>query len=301
MVTVKAKRLNANGPMRSLAVSLFVAFSVSWAWLAPAFAQGRLVVETDAAKLDRICSLIEQSAAKAQISPHFFARLIWKESRFDSLAVSPAGAQGIAQFMPGTAALRGLADSFDITQAIPASADYLAELREKFGNLGLAAAAYNGGEARVTNWLGGRGFLPLETEDYVLTITGERADTFRNRSRTIRDLPVEPDKSFAQGCRRLPIIETRSPAMAQTLLKPWAVQVAGHFKRSVAERAWQRIERANRTVLDGLPHAISRAPTAMGRQSIYAVRVGADSRGAADAICARLRRNGGSCVVMKNR
>ncbi|MGB7430843.1 MAG: transglycosylase SLT domain-containing protein, partial [Ahrensia sp.] len=76
-----------------------------------ASAQGRLVVETDAVKLDRICDLIETSATEAQISPHFFARLIWKESRFDALAVSPVGAQGIAQFMPGTAVLRGLADS----------------------------------------------------------------------------------------------------------------------------------------------------------------------------------------------
>ena len=53
----------------------------------------------------------------------FFARLIWKESRFDPNAVSPAGAEGIAQFMPGTAAMRGLKNSFDIEQAIPASAN----------------------------------------------------------------------------------------------------------------------------------------------------------------------------------
>jgi len=52
----------------------------------------------------------------------FFARLIWKESRFDIKAVSPAGAQGVAQFMPATAKRRGLADPFDPEQAIPASA-----------------------------------------------------------------------------------------------------------------------------------------------------------------------------------
>lgn len=290
MVAVKVKPLKA-----LLLVALCFAAN------SPAFAQGRLVVETDATKLDRICTLIEQSAADAGIPDHYFARLIWKESRFDALAVSPVGAQGIAQFMPSTASLRGLADSFDITQALPASANYLAELKRKFGNLGLAAAAYNSGEARVTKWLGGGGFLPLETENYVLTITGDGADVFRNRGRSIRNLPVEPDKSFSEGCRRLPIIKTRSPAMAQTLQKPWAIQVAGHFKRSVAERAWQRIERANRVALNGLPHSISRAPTAMGRRAIYAVRVGADSRSAANTICARLRQNGGSCVVMKNR
>lgn len=266
----------------------------------PAQAQARLVVETDEKKLDRICTLIEQSARNAGIPEDFFARLIWKESRFDALAVSPVGAQGIAQFMPGTAQLRGLRDSFDIELALPASATYLAELKEQFGNLGLAAAAYNSGESRVTRWLNNGGFLPLETENYVQTITGDSADVFRERSRSIRNLPVEADKPFGVACRRLPIIETRSPAMAQTLAKPWAIQVAGNFRRSVAERSWQRIERKNRSILAGLPHAISRAPSAMGRRAIYAVRVGADSRSEANAICARLRGNGGSCVVMKN-
>lgn len=265
-----------------------------------AFAEGRLVVETDAVALDRICTLIEKSADSAHIPPAFFARLIWKESRFDARALSPVGAQGIAQFMPGTAQQRGLADSYDIEQALPASATYLAELKEAFGNLGLAAAAYNAGEARVGRWLSGQGFLPLETEDYVRSITGDAADEFRNRARSIRNLPVEPDKSFDEGCRRLPIVETRSPAMAETLARPWAIQVAGHFKRSIAERSWQRIGQRHASLLDGLPHAISRAPTPMGRRAIYAVRVGADSRAAADRICASLRQAGGSCVVMKN-
>ncbi|TIS61039.1 MAG: lytic transglycosylase domain-containing protein, partial [Mesorhizobium sp.] len=72
--------------------------------------------------INRVCDLIETQAEQNGLPKDFFARLIWKESRFDPNAVSPVGAEGIAQFMPGTAKLRGLADPFDIGQAIPASA-----------------------------------------------------------------------------------------------------------------------------------------------------------------------------------
>src|SRR5690606_16024653 len=85
----------------------------------------------------RVCDLIQAHAIENGLPEAFFARLIWKESRFDPNAVSPVGAEGIAQFMPGTAKMRGLADSFDIEQTIPASARYLGEMRTGFGNLGL--------------------------------------------------------------------------------------------------------------------------------------------------------------------
>jgi hypothetical protein len=247
-----------------------------------------------------ICTLIEDAANTAGIPPEFFARLIWKESRFDEKAVSPAGAQGIAQFMPTTAAMRNLDDAFNMTKALPASANYLAQLRDQFGNLGLAAAAYNAGETRVDRWLIAGGFLPLETENYVLTITGEPVDIFTDRSRTIRNLPVESDKSFMEGCLRLPVIPTRAPAMADTPRLPWAVQVAGNFRKSAAQATWSRVRSRHRVILEGLPVSVSRAHTAMGRRAIYAVRVGANSRQEAATICTRLRQNGGSCIVMRN-
>lgn len=75
-----------------------------------------------------ICALIESAAAAHGIPIDFFTRLIWKESAFRQNAVSPKGAQGIAQFMPATAALRQLVDPFDPVQAIPASAHYLKDL-----------------------------------------------------------------------------------------------------------------------------------------------------------------------------
>ncbi|MEO0911575.1 MAG: lytic transglycosylase domain-containing protein [Pseudomonadota bacterium] len=102
----------------------------------------------------------------------FLARLIWKESLFDRTAVSHAGAEGIAQFIPETAARRGLDDVFNPAKALAASAAYLADLRRDFGNLGLAAAAYNAGEGRVSGFVAGERTLPRETRNYVYAITG---------------------------------------------------------------------------------------------------------------------------------
>ena len=85
-------------------------------------------------------------------------------------------AEGIAQFMPGTASERRLLDPFDPVQALPKSAEFLSELRNQFGNLGLAAAAYNAGPRRVQEWLARTGPMPLETRNYVSAITGTSVD-----------------------------------------------------------------------------------------------------------------------------
>src|SRR5437763_8039026 len=76
-----------------------------------------------------VCRLIERAAQANGLPVGFFTRIIWRESSFRAGVVSPAGAQGIAQFMPGTAAARGLADPFDPEQAIPKSARLLADLK----------------------------------------------------------------------------------------------------------------------------------------------------------------------------
>src|SRR6202012_2512633 len=85
-------------------------------------------------------------------------------------------AQGIAQFMPGTANERRLLNPRTPVQALPKSAEFLAELRSQFGNLGLAAAAYNAGPRRVQDWLAGTGPMPSETRHYVYVITGSSID-----------------------------------------------------------------------------------------------------------------------------
>jgi soluble lytic murein transglycosylase-like protein len=96
-----------------------------------------------------ICDALVVAAGENDLPVDFFARLIWQESRFDPTAVSRAGAQGVAQFMPATANSRGLADPFDPIESIAHSAKLLRDLRRELGNLGLAAAAYNAGPGRV--------------------------------------------------------------------------------------------------------------------------------------------------------
>ncbi|WP_286298168.1 lytic transglycosylase domain-containing protein [Aminobacter sp. SS-2016] len=249
----------------------------------------------------RVCELIDTHARRHGLPSEFFARLIWKESRFDPNAVSPAGAEGIAQFMPGTAAMRGLANPFDMEQAIPASARYLGELKSGFGNLGLAAAAYNAGENRVARWLSSGGFLPLETEDYVLDIMGEPADNFADKAHVGTNRPLDPNMSFAAACQNLKVIRSQTVAMASVHVKPWGIQVAGNFRRAAAIRQWQRLEGRFPKLLSSHDPVVSRVRTPIGRRGIYAVRIGADDRSEAGQICQSLRSIGGSCIVVRNR
>jgi soluble lytic murein transglycosylase-like protein len=249
----------------------------------------------------RVCDLIEAHAEPNGLPKAFLARLIWKESRFDPGAVSPVGAEGIAQFMPGTAKMRGLADSFDIEQAIPASARYLGELKTGFGNLGLAAAAYNAGESRVARWLNSGGFLPLETEDYVLDVMGEPADSFTDPTYAGSIRPLDDKSSFSVACRQLRTLMAATVAMASINIKPWGVQVAGNFRRAAAIRQWQRARGRFPALLASHEPVVSRVRTPMGRRGVYAVRIGVDDRGEADRICQSLQSFGGACVVVRNR
>src|SRR5262249_26843388 len=127
---------------------------------------------------EEICDVLAEAARSNDLPAPFFIRLLYQESGFEPGVISPAGALGIAQFMPETAADRGLDNPFDPLQAIPESARLLRDLSRKFGNLGLAAAAYNAGPKRVDDWLAKRGKLPQETQHYVKTITGWPAETW---------------------------------------------------------------------------------------------------------------------------
>jgi hypothetical protein len=131
------------------------------------------------------CDALRQAAESVDIPVAFFARLLWQESRFRSDEVSHAGAQGVAQFMPTTAAEVGLDDPFDPYKALPASARLLQKLRREFGNLGLAAAAYNAGSGRIQKWLSRQSSLPKETRDYVRIITGSAATEWIVESKTV--------------------------------------------------------------------------------------------------------------------
>jgi soluble lytic murein transglycosylase-like protein len=89
------------------------------------------------------------SAVRWNVSASLLAAQLSAESGFDPYAVSPAGAQGIAQFIPSTAAAYGLRDPFDAAAAIDAQAHLMSDLLRQFGSAALALAAYNAGPAPV--------------------------------------------------------------------------------------------------------------------------------------------------------
>ena len=93
---------------------------------------------------------ILRAAARWDVAAGLLAAQLLAESNFNPFAVSPAGAQGIAQFMPGTARAYGLADPFDAPAAIDAQAHLMSVLLDQFGgSVPLALAAYNAGPAPV--------------------------------------------------------------------------------------------------------------------------------------------------------
>lgn len=258
-----------------------------------------------------VCSLIEESAASEGVPVAFLTRLIWKESTFQPLAVSPKGARGIAQFMPGTAALRALADPFDPQQAIPASAKYLKELADRFGNLGLAAAAYNAGERRVADWLAGNGGLPYETRDYVQTITGLAADDWAG---LVAGLPQSGGAGVAaipretRTCLELAAVLARPGAGAapvadipQAPWAPWGVQVAGNFSLKRALASYSALQRRYPAVIGSDPPMIVRKVNkSRGPAPLFQIRMPAQSRAEGSALCNRLQKAGAACVVMRN-
>jgi hypothetical protein len=117
-------------------------------------------------------AMIDSTADKYGLDRKMFAAQLYQESRFNPNAVSPAGAKGFAQFMPGTAKQYGV-NVNDVNSSIDGAGRYMADLKKMFGgNDQLALAAYNTGPGNVQKWLQGRGKLVRETTDYVSAITG---------------------------------------------------------------------------------------------------------------------------------
>jgi hypothetical protein len=248
-----------------------------------------------------MCRLIDAAARAQNLPTAFLTRLIWRESSFRAGVVSHAGAQGVAQFMPGTAVERGLADPFDPEQAIPAAARFLSDLRAQFGNLGLASAAYNGGPARVSAWLGGNTELRAETRDYVAFITGRSVEDWaaeaREPSRPRGDPPHSPPCLEAVALLRR---AAPTDAFAEGPMAPWGVQLAGNFSKTVALSSYARARASYAAVLpDVRPMIIGTRLRARGLRAYYRVRVPQATRAAAGHLCDRIRALGGACVVLR--
>jgi soluble lytic murein transglycosylase-like protein len=111
---------------------------------------------------------VGQAATRHRIDPKLLHALVTVESAYQPAAVSPAGAGGLTQLMPGTAKDLGVTDRFDASANLLGGADYLARQLVRFGDVRLALAAYNAGPERVARL----GRIPRisETQAYVAAV-----------------------------------------------------------------------------------------------------------------------------------
>jgi hypothetical protein len=248
------------------------------------------------AAVDSICNALAAAATENDLPVDFFTRLIWQESRFDPTAVSRAGAQGVAQFMPATASWRGLADPFDPLEAIAQSAKLLRDLRREFGNLGLAAAAYNAGPGRVRDWLAGRRGLPRETVAYVRLLTGQSAEQWTGVQAGLAEIHVVN----TVPCRQIAGLVARPPALIIKPADPWGVELVGSSSDATALAAYRRLQEKYTSILADREPRVVHHGLARGSMGWARVHVGAESRTSAEKLCANLRAAGASCEVKRN-
>jgi hypothetical protein len=254
-----------------------------------------------------MCLMLDSAATANDLPVEFLTRVIWRESRFDPQAIGPmtrhgTRAEGIAQFMPGTAAERALEDPFDPVEALPKAAAFLSELRGEFGNLGLAAAAYNAGPQRVRDWMAGARTLPSETRRYVQAITGHDADEWAKAG-------ADKITSTPADCATLMASLQQSPSnfayelerrVKAAMSKIWTVELAAGFSRDRVLSAYARLMISLSTLIGSHDPVITSAVLrSRGTRPFYQARIGADTRASANSLCASIRKAGASCIVMR--
>ena len=250
-----------------------------------------------------VCNAIAAYANTWKLPKGFLARLVWQESRFDPGAVSPAGAQGIAQFMPATGRLRGLRDAYDPAEALARSAEYLQFLRQRFGNLGLAAAAYNAGEGALERITTRGGFIPYETRDYVTIITGFPVESWLEGAVDAVDFDLSKTKPFEAACLEMAAARPMPRALPESAeWRPWGVLLWQDFSPDKAQAVFARVQKQHGALIGSERMLLLKTQNpAFGRRLRYSAMIGRDSRQDAEALCARLTAAGANCLVQKNR
>lgn len=251
------------------------------------------------------CTAIEVFSKRHGLDSGFFARLIWQESRFDPNALSHANARGIAQFIPSTARLRGLKDPYNPADALEHSAHYLAEMVRRFGNEGMAAIGYNGGERRATGFLEGKG-LARETVNYVPIITGLTAEQWRDTPPKDHDFRLDKTKSFHQACsemarnRRLTPIKRVAPPPPP--VKPWGVQLGfGTSKKAAQAKIDRQTASCRAQVRPEKLDLIFVKNRVSGKKGFYFGRIGRNTQQGAQKLCNSLRGRGCRCLIVQSK
>jgi hypothetical protein len=292
-------------------------------------AQGKASRPPLSTSSESICLLVEAAARANGLPVEFFARVIWQESRFRPDEVGPLTrsgdrALGIAQFMPRTAQERRLLDPFNPVQALPKAAEFLRELRDQFGNLGLAAAAYNAGPQRVHDWMAGKHPISAETRHYVSAVTGRSIDEwlparnlepaydrsdhqdFNCPQQVIAVLKQQPDQQPEQQSTLPPNLQPNQFVGALMrrvelgIASPWGVQLSASFSRDQALNTFEDVAKRYSGILKGSDPMIVRSILrSRGTHPFYQVRIGEPTRADADALCARIQHAGGPCLVLR--
>ena len=257
------------------------------------------ILGSSSARNDTICRALEGAAADNNLPVDFFARVIWQESKFVVTARSPAGAQGIAQFMPRTATSRGLLDPFEPIAALREAASYLRELRNTFGNLGLAAAAYNAGPGRLSQWLSGKVRLPAETVAYVQLVTNRSVWEWKSGSSWDgADLPSGvPCTALANVTD--PSMQTESTLPKPLPSAPWGIPLSGAWAEGQVLANYEFLRRKYLSALGDKDPLVVVAYGPSGRTKRYLVRVAESTREEAELRCRKLQALGGSCFVLR--
>lgn len=262
----------------------------------------------------RLCHALQRNAMGRDLPPLFFVRLIWQESRFNHKAVSRRGAQGIAQFMPPTARQWGLENPFDPSTSLKKSAELLAHLKDKFGNVGLAAAAYNAGPYRVQKWLAGKSTLPRETQHYVRVTTGRAANHWRDAVSDLNEAGIG-DKP-ARALHYSYALEEFCLDLANSVLKSpwpngaWNVRVAedvsqaealnqiAALRRKLGDNGDSKGGKKDRKKVRPLIDPINKAE-ANGAPR-FAVDLALSSHSEAWEMCSQMRKEGKGCRILRS-
>jgi hypothetical protein len=176
-------------------------------------------------------------------------------------------------------------------------------LRTQFGNLGLAAAAYNAGEQRVIDWQAGNGGMPEETRDYVQFVTGQSIEDWKVKDANFTVPAIGKESSFAANCVALAM---RTGQLAGTHMRsagrqPWGALLAVGFSESRTVSMFQRLKlRFPQIIANRDPLILRKKNLSRGTRKMVFVMLGEKSAAAANEMCGKLQAAGAPCIVQKN-
>jgi len=144
----------------------------------------------------QIQQLVEKSARAHNVDPLLVQSVIQVESNYNHYAVSPKGAEGLMQLMPGTARMLGVSNSFDPAENIEAGVKYLRYLQNVYRDDRLALAAYNAGPKAVDRYKGAPPYA--ETQDYVNQV-GQRYQSAKQLEAAKAAIQAAADDGLAEA------------------------------------------------------------------------------------------------------